>query len=103
MRTVWGGLRGLARIVTILRGCDSYHPLEGAVEVALVGEAGLRGDFGERRFAVRQLLAGELDAEAAQVISDGALVKTAEGLCDMDGVGVRGLADGGQGEAPGEV
>jgi hypothetical protein len=75
--------------------------LENAGEVALVGEAGQLGDLGQRRVRAGQVTAGQGDALAAQVSTDGTAEVAVEGAGQVARVDPRRGSEVGQRESDG--
>src|SRR5207248_8578108 len=63
---------------------------EGLCEMALVGEARRKGDLGQRRTGLGELLASELNAQTAEIFARGTAVLAAESAGEVDGVDADG-------------
>ena len=87
----------------VLGGGDAHGALENTVEVAGRGEAGGGGNIGNGSFGGGQFATGELDPQTAQVIADGAVMESPEGLGHMDRMNIGGFADRAQRNAAGEI
>src|SRR5712691_6099242 len=64
--------------LAVTAGSHAGEAGEHAREVALIGEAHVRGDVGDRLLRYGQLARGEVDAQPAEVFADGAAVPPAE-------------------------
>ena len=65
--------------------------------MALVGEAGRQGDFGEGRIGSRELVAGKLHSPTADEVTDGASVMAAKACSNVNRMDVRSFREFGQG------
>src|SRR5262249_30274489 len=86
-----------------LPGAQAHPVLEGAVEVALIGEADAEGDLTQRGFRGRKQMTGILHTEPAHVLSDRAVMMLTEAAHEVCRVDAHGRGDHLCGQTPGEV